>query len=84
MNAYTVTVVTSNIPNAGTNASVYIELLGKYETSGKIPLTTSESNRNPFEQGKTDVFQIKCADVGKLKQIKFATFFEITIPQCNI
>jgi hypothetical protein len=70
MNVYTITVVTSNFPDAGTDAQVYIELLGKFESSGKIPLTKSETNRNPFEQGKTDVFQIKCVDIGKLKRIR--------------
>jgi hypothetical protein len=37
---------------------------------GKIILETSKTNRNKFEKGQTDVFEIKEADVGDLRKIK--------------
>ena len=39
--------------------------------SGKIVLKSSKANLNKFEQGKTDVFEIKCPDVGSLKKIRY-------------
>ena len=70
MNTYTIKVVTSNIKQAGTDAHVYIDLIGRTNSSGKIPLSTSKLNRNPFEQGKTDEFEVKCLDLKTLKRIR--------------
>ena len=35
-----------------------------------MPLKTSKTNKDPFEQGKTDEFEIRTKDVGSLKKIK--------------
>lgn len=55
---------------AGTDANVYIQLFGEKQDSGKIPLESSKSNRNKFERGNSDVFEVKEADVGDIRKIK--------------
>lgn len=71
MNMYNIKVVTSNIRGAGTNAKVYIELIGKHDRSGLIFLEKSSTHSDKFEQGKTDSFDIKCKNVGNLVKIRF-------------
>ena len=61
---------TSDLRDAGTNANVYIQLFGERNDSGKVPLETSKTNRNKFERGKTDVFEVKEADVGEIRKIR--------------
>jgi hypothetical protein len=63
-------VVTSDIINAGTDATVFIQLFGDKNDSGKITLETSKTNRNKFERGQTDVFEIKESDVGDLRKVR--------------
>lgn len=67
---YNVTVVTSDKRGAGTDANVYIQLFGERNDSGKIFLETSTTNKNKFERGQTDIFEIKEADVGELRKIR--------------
>lgn len=62
--------VTSDLRGAGTNANVYIQLFGEKNDSGKIPLELSKTNRDKFERGQTDVFEIKEADVGDIRKIR--------------
>lgn len=70
MNSYIITVNTSDKLGAGTDSNVYIELIGRKKvSSGKLVLDESKSNKNKFEKGKTDVFEIKCRDVGTLRRI---------------
>lgn len=71
MNTYAITVITSNIKEAGTDAKVHIELIGKYGTSGKIPLArNSKFNENSFERGQRDEYDIKCQDLGSIRAVK--------------
>jgi hypothetical protein len=37
----------------------------------KIPLTKSLTNKDPFENGKKDVFDIETTDIGEPKRIKY-------------
>jgi hypothetical protein len=67
---YIISVVTSDIKNAGTDAAVYIQLYGDKNDSGKVPLETSKSNKNKFERNQTDVFEIKESDVGDIRKIR--------------
>lgn len=70
MNTYSIHVTTSSQRFAGTNANVFIQLIGDYSSSDKIQLKNSKTNSKDFEQGQTDLFQIKCDDVGQLKKIR--------------
>lgn len=70
MNSYLITVITSDRPFAGTDASVFIELNGSRGASGRVLLKNSKTNKNPFEQGSRDLFEITCKDLGTIRSIK--------------
>ena len=44
--AYRVTVFTSDIRYAGTDANVHLTLYGEKDDTGRVPLAKSETNRN--------------------------------------
>lgn len=67
---YNITVVTSDIRGAGTDANVFIQLYGERNDSGRHDLKFSKTNKNKFETGQTDVFDVKVSDVGDLRKIK--------------
>jgi len=54
---------------AGTDANVYIVLIGDKGKSGKLPLKSSEAGGNKFERAQTDVFYLEMSDLGKLKKL---------------
>ena len=64
---YVVSVTTADCKGAGTDANVFVELLGANGNSGRRPLSTS---RNNFERGKKDVFFLEMPDLGELSAIK--------------
>ena len=64
---YTVTVHTSDVKNAGTDATVSVELTGD---AGKMGWTKLPDGKgDPFERGKVDVFEIEGFDVGKTEKL---------------
>lgn len=63
---YKVTTLTSDLDGAGTDAQVYIELVGKLGHSRRVTL---QSKRKDFERGNTDTFNIECEDVGELEKL---------------
>lgn len=67
---YNIKVVTSDKKFAGTEAKVYIELLGKNARSGVVFLESSHQTKKTFEQGKTDSFDVNCKNVGALTKIR--------------
>ena len=64
---YKVEVHTADVKYAGTDANVFVELLGANGSSGRRPLSTSRDN---FERGKKDVFFLEMPDLGELSAIK--------------
>jgi hypothetical protein len=64
---YEITVVTSDIRGASTDASVTIELIGTQGRSGPR-LLESPRIPDPFERGSRDVFHISCKNVGECVQ----------------
>ena len=53
---YKITVKTSNVPGAGTDANVYVILFGSNGDTGELHLKKSETNKSPFENDQKDVF----------------------------
>ncbi|XP_078332217.1 lipoxygenase homology domain-containing protein 1-like isoform X5 [Crassostrea virginica] len=53
---YKISVKTSNVPGAGTDANVYVILFGSNGDTGELHLKKSETNKNPFENDQKDVF----------------------------
>lgn len=66
---YNITVTTSELKDAGTEANVFIKIFGKRSETDKILLEKSLSNRTKFKNNQTDVFKINDIDVGKIKKI---------------
>lgn len=62
---YKISVYTSDIRGAGTDANVFIELHG---SEGSVGKNTLETHGNNFERGKCDVFVVKvgCPQLGAL------------------
>jgi lipoxygenase homology domain-containing protein 1 len=56
--SYKVSVQTSNVNGAGTDAGVYVTLFGENGDSGEIKLVNSETNKKPFENNQLDVFTL--------------------------
>ena len=64
---YRITVKTSDIEDAGTDANVYITLIGISGNSGERQLDNDENN---FEKNKTDLFRISANGLGDLSQVR--------------
>jgi hypothetical protein len=64
---YKVEVHTADVKFAGTDANVFVELLGANGTSGLRRLSSSREN---FERGKTDVFFMETPNLGELSAVK--------------
>lgn len=62
--------MTTDKKGAGTDASVYIQLYGNKNDTGKIELVHSKTNSNKFERGNSDTFEIKTSDIGNIRKIK--------------
>ena len=62
---YKVTVKTSDIRGAGTDANVFIELLGEKGSTGRQFLDTSKDN---FERSMVDTFFLNMPDVGTIQR----------------
>jgi hypothetical protein len=53
---YKISVKTSNVKGAGTDANVFVTLFGDNGDSGPLHLKKSETNKSPFENDQNDVF----------------------------
>ncbi|TGZ66198.1 hypothetical protein CRM22_005460 [Opisthorchis felineus] len=63
---YEIHVITGDEQNAGTDANVYLTLYGENGDSGERKLTESQTHRNKFEAGNTDIFHYDLEDLGKI------------------
>ncbi|TFK11366.1 myelin P2 protein-like [Platysternon megacephalum] len=63
-----VSVLTSDMPSAGTSSQVYITLYGDYSSSGPIFLYGEEGEL--FQRGNEDIFTIDIGDIGELYKIR--------------
>lgn len=70
MLTYTITVSTSDVLNAGTDANVYIKIYGDARKSAMIGLDKSLSHRNKFERGNEDRFEIEEEFFGNIYKLK--------------
>lgn len=61
---YEITVVTSNTPNAGTNAGIFIKFQGSNSSTTDLHL---DNQRNNHEQGDVDVYSYELRDIGDIQ-----------------
>ncbi len=69
---YEVVVVTGDKKMAGTDANVFVTLFGpRNKSSARLELARSETHKNMFEAGKTDVFKLVGVDyVGPIHKVR--------------
>ncbi|GFN87702.1 hypothetical protein PoB_001420800 [Plakobranchus ocellatus] len=70
LTTFHVKVYTGDVWGAGTDANVYIMLFGEKDTTGKMFLKSSMTNKNKFERNQMDEFLLELANIGELKKIK--------------
>ena len=63
---YTITVETGSEEFGGTDAKVFIELTGSKSNIARRQLDKSETNKDPFESGKKDVFKFTESNIGQV------------------
>eukprot|EP00048_Salpingoeca_helianthica_P011487 m.165366 g.165366 ORF g.165366 m.165366 type:complete len:558 (+) comp15231_c6_seq5:1553-3226(+) len=66
---YELSVRTSDVSGAGTDANVFVRLTGENGDTGDVALAESSTNKNKFERNQTDVFTIECLDLGRLQRL---------------
>jgi len=64
--AYNVVVKTGNVRGSGTDANVFLDIVGAKFASGRRKLDNMWNN---FESGQTDTFNIESIDVGEIQKI---------------
>jgi hypothetical protein len=65
-----VDVITGDLSGAGTDANVFLIIFGEYGDSGEIALKNSETYKDKFERGHTDVFMLSdILSLGKISLI---------------
>lgn len=62
---YKVIVHTGDIRSAGTDANVSLKIFGDKGDSGDLELKNSETHRDKFERGQTDIFTFKMLSLGE-------------------
>ena len=67
---YTINVVTGDKTGSGTDANVFLTLMGDNGQSPEFPLKDSETNRNKFERGQSDIFKVTTPDLGYVYKVQ--------------
>ncbi|XP_077976546.1 lipoxygenase homology domain-containing protein 1-like isoform X1 [Styela clava] len=67
---YHVSVKTGDVSGAGTDANVFLKIIGGDGDTGRLKLHQSENIRDKFERGRTDLFKLEATDIGKLERIE--------------
>ncbi|CAB4019689.1 lipoxygenase homology domain-containing 1-like, partial [Paramuricea clavata] len=67
---YPVNVHTAKKTGAGTDANVFLNIFGNQGDTGERPLMFSKTNRNKFEKGNVDEFEIEAVNLKDLEKIR--------------
>ncbi|KAF7667477.1 hypothetical protein LDENG_00061370 [Lucifuga dentata] len=67
---YRVTVCTGTINGSGTDASVFINLIGSLGDTGDRELIHCKNNVNKFEKGNMDEFLIEAVTIGQISRVR--------------
>ncbi|KAJ7993944.1 hypothetical protein DPEC_G00259930 [Dallia pectoralis] len=67
---YRVTVCTGNASGSGTDATVFINLIGDLGDTGERTLINCKNNVNKFEKGSMDEFIIESVSIGALQRVR--------------
>eukprot|EP00062_Callorhinchus_milii_P006800 gi/632947789/ref/XP_007889227.1/ PREDICTED: lipoxygenase homology domain-containing protein 1 [Callorhinchus milii] len=67
-NTWVISVLTSDLPSAGTTAQVHITLYGKEGNSG--PIVLHREDENAFQNGQKNIFTVISQNIGNLYKIR--------------
>uniref|UniRef100_A0A8C4HEN1 Lipoxygenase homology domains 1b n=1 Tax=Dicentrarchus labrax TaxID=13489 RepID=A0A8C4HEN1_DICLA len=67
---YRVTVCTGTIGGSGTDASVFLNLIGDHGDTGDRWLVNCKNNINKFEKGNLDEFIIEAVSIGQVRRVR--------------
>ncbi|KAM6931491.1 lipoxygenase homology domain-containing protein 1 [Xenentodon cancila] len=67
---YRVTVYTGNVGGSGTDASVYLNLIGDQGDTGERLLVNCKNNVNKFEKGNFDEFIVEAVAIGQIRRVR--------------
>uniref|UniRef100_A0A3P8XB79 PLAT domain-containing protein n=1 Tax=Esox lucius TaxID=8010 RepID=A0A3P8XB79_ESOLU len=67
---YRVTVCTGNVSGSGTDATVFLNLIGDLGDTGERTLINCKNNVNKFEKGSMDEFIIEAVSIGILQRVR--------------
>ncbi|XP_016364977.1 lipoxygenase homology domain-containing protein 1-like [Sinocyclocheilus rhinocerous] len=67
---YRVTICTGNISGSGTDASVYLNIIGDLGDTGERLMFMSKNNANKFEKGNHDEFLVEAVNLGQIRRVR--------------
>ncbi|XP_072243054.1 lipoxygenase homology domain-containing protein 1 [Leuresthes tenuis] len=67
---YRVTVCTGTVGGSGTDASVFLNLIGDQGDTGERQLVNCKNNINKFEKGNLDEFIIEAVAIGQIRRVR--------------
>ncbi|XP_060927887.1 lipoxygenase homology domain-containing protein 1 [Limanda limanda] len=67
---YRVTVCTGMVGGSGTDASVFLNLIGDHGDSGDRQLVNCKNNINKFEKGSLDEFIVEAVAIGQIRRVR--------------
>ncbi|KAM7415994.1 hypothetical protein PAMA_018188 [Pampus argenteus] len=67
---YRVTVCTGTVGGSGTDASVFLSLIGDLGDTGDRELVNCKNNVNKFEKGNFDEFIVEAVTIGQLRRVR--------------
>uniref|UniRef100_A0A3B5AGE5 Lipoxygenase homology domains 1 n=1 Tax=Stegastes partitus TaxID=144197 RepID=A0A3B5AGE5_9TELE len=67
---YRVTICTGNVSGSGTDASVFLNIIGDLGDTGERLMFMSKNNVNKFEKGNHDEFLIESVSLGQVRRVR--------------
>ncbi|XP_076613401.1 lipoxygenase homology domain-containing protein 1 [Chaetodon auriga] len=67
---YRVTICTGNVSGSGTDASVFLNVIGDLGDTGERLMIMSKNNVNKFEKGNHDEFLIESVSLGQVRRVR--------------
>uniref|UniRef100_A0A3B3ZLT1 PLAT domain-containing protein n=1 Tax=Periophthalmus magnuspinnatus TaxID=409849 RepID=A0A3B3ZLT1_9GOBI len=67
---YRVTICTGTVSGSGTDATVFLNVIGDLGDTGERPMIMSKNNVNKFEKGNHDEFLIESVTLGQVRRVR--------------
>uniref|UniRef100_A0AAV2IX71 PLAT domain-containing protein n=1 Tax=Knipowitschia caucasica TaxID=637954 RepID=A0AAV2IX71_KNICA len=67
---YRVTICTGTVSGSGTDATVFLNVIGDLGDTGERPMIMSKNNVNKFEKGNHDEFLIEAVTLGQVRRVR--------------